>query len=100
MNAADYIYNTQEEAFRVNISMGLILRDIDQGSYRYFIPAHNSTFFDFPIVISSRRDLQKLRHELQNLDLEKYVRHNRPNTKLQPHFITNINFYVTNIGKF
>lgn len=34
------IFNNENQAFRINISFGMILRKVKTGEYRYFIPHH------------------------------------------------------------
>ena len=47
------IYEQQTMAFKLNISLGFILRKIETGEYRYFAPNTNQTMWALPHLISS-----------------------------------------------
>ncbi len=95
MEQLEQIYSKQDTVFKVNISLGLILRRVDAGDsddddvYRYFIPFDNSTLFSYPLVVSNKHDLKKIHRRLSKLDFEAYIKAQRPNTKWKPYLITN-----------
>ena len=91
----DHIYDNQQSSFRVNMSLGFILRDRNGENYRYFIPYENSYLLPANATVTNYRDLQALVEQLQNMDIQNYLRNQRPNSSLLPYVITNIVFYVT-----
>lgn len=50
MNHAQRIYDRQNNAFRLNLEFGLILRHTETGEYRYFRPHANESLFQRPDV--------------------------------------------------
>lgn len=93
------IYDNETEGFKLNMSLGMILRNTQDGSYRYFVPAEQNMIFDRPITITRRAQLRRIINKLKKLDLTgDYIRANRESTKWQPHLITNINYYVSKTG--
>ena len=50
----NYIFEDQDYAFILNLAVGLILRNVENGSYRYFAPASNVRLFRSPILISKQ----------------------------------------------
>ena len=47
------IFQQQDNAFKINFGFGMILKNIENGSYRYFSAASNVLVFDHPVSISS-----------------------------------------------
>ena len=80
MSHLDEIYEDNRFCFKVNISIGLLLQHLETGSIRYFVPYHNETVFYVPIYVRSRRELDRIRSRLEQLDVIQYVRKQRPNT--------------------
>ena len=91
------IYEQQSTAFKINLSFGLILYNIDTKSYRYFIPFHNSRAMKFPRLISGRRSITLMMNTLKKMDIIELARKDRPSSAWSLAFITNINYYVYNM---
>ena len=88
------IYSEEDNAFRLNIALGLLLRDIKSGEYRYYIPYENEMLFPSPKTISSRRDLNRVLENLRQLDVRDYVNNRKPTSSLKPQFVTNVTYNV------
>ena len=88
------IYNDTNFAFKINLSLGLILRHIRTLEYRYFIPYYNQNIFNVPILISRREDLSSLRERLSEVDIRTYMLRQRKNTAWKPWCITNVNVEI------
>ena len=92
------IYQTQEETFKINASVGMILQHLETKEYRYFVPYRNIQVFSSPITVSNHNDFQQLKDKFSELDLEEFIRQLRPNSKWKPVFISNLNYCVTRTG--
>ena len=95
-NNLESIFDSQDNAFRINLSIGMILQDITDGSFRYFIPYSNDFVLPVNEVISNRRDLNRVISKFENLDMRYYVNTLRPKSSLKPFYVTNLAFYVYN----
>ena len=97
MSHLETIYEDNDYAFKLNISLGIILQHLDTGSLRYFVPYHNKTIFSVPVYVRSRRDLDRIRARLSQLDVTEYARRQRPNTQWKPLMVTNVVYeiYIT-----
>lgn len=84
------IYQESDVCFKINVSLGIILQEINQGTYRYFVPYHNETLLTVPMYIRNRRGLDRLRIRLSQLDIAEYAKRQRPNTKWKPVMLTNV----------
>lgn len=93
-NHLNTIYDNENEAFKVNVSIGIILRDVATGQYRYWIPYSNYSLFDTPEVVSNRAQLNRVIAKLLKLDIREYVNLLKSDSSLKPIFITNIMYYV------
>ncbi len=88
------IYLSQPNAYKINMAFGIILRNIQTSELRYYIPYENSTFFDTPKTIANEKNLNKVLKQIQGKDLLDEVMNLRPNSKWQPMYITNVNYYL------
>ncbi len=55
-----HIYDRQQHSFRINISLGMILRHVETGELRYFRPFSNQSVFDEPIYVTKRSDVARI----------------------------------------
>ena len=94
MSCLKSIFDQQKHSFVFNISLGVILRNVENSEYRYYIPYKNANIFQENIRISSIHDLSRVRRQLERIDIDNYAQQQRENTKWSVHLITNILFYV------
>ena len=80
MQAANEIYDRQNNAFRLNLEFGLILVHSETGEYRYFKPNHNQELFTRPIYVSKRPHLNRLLLRMRQLNITYYILRQRPDT--------------------
>ena len=74
MSHLNEIYQDNNFAFKVNISLRLILQHLESGSLRYFVPYHNESLFSVPVYVRSRRDVDRIRTRISQLDVSEYAR--------------------------
>lgn len=98
MRQIESIYDLRQSAFKINISLGLILQNVETGVFRFFVPYHNESIFLFPQLISNRNDIDKIRKKLAALDILNYFQKQRPSTKWKPVMITNVLYQVYKTG--
>jgi len=94
MNALRSVFKQQSEAFKLNISLGLILKNKETDEYRYFIPYNNTSLFEENQTVTSIHSLQNIEQLLRNMDIEDYAHKQRPDTKWRVHMITNMMMFV------
>ena len=95
MEQVNEIYNTENKSFKLNLTFGLILQNRETKEYRYFKPYKNEEVFPRPLYITNRKDLKKLEQKLRELDVNKYVLNQRPNSKYIPTLVTNVKWWVS-----
>ncbi len=92
MDAVENIYTRQTHSFRINLSFGVILRNIETDEYRYFRPYSNTEVLAQPFHIVRHSDLLKLRKQLDTMSLTDHILTQRPDTKWKPVLVTNVVF--------
>ena len=73
MNQVNDIYDRQNHAFKLNLIFGLILKNTETGTYRYFKPYTKEYVFDRPMYISIRKDLKKIKSKFQQMNITTYI---------------------------
>ena len=92
------VFVRQSTAFKLNISFGFILRNVETGELRYFHTSYNNhRFFEVPHLIRNQDDVDRFLTEFNTQDLLEFVRQQRPDTKWIVHLLTNVTFYVNKI---
>ena len=93
------IFRQQTTAFKINLSFGFILRNVETGELRYYHSSqNNSRFFYVPHLIRTEEDLERFLEELSRHDMLEYIRQQRPDTKWVVHLLTNVAFYVNKVN--
>ena len=93
------LYEQENESFKLNITFGLMLKNITTKEHRYFVPHHNRLVFENETEqISNLKDLERVKEKLRVFDLETYFKTTRTDTKSKLAFVTNIVYYATKSG--
>ena len=87
--------SSKQRAFKLNISLGFILRNIETGEYRYFAPNMNQTMWTLPHLISSRQSLNMVENRLRDMNVLEHLQASKPNSQWKPFLVTNVVFDVT-----
>ena len=89
------IFNRQRQAFKINMSYGYILRNVETGELRYYHSSlNNHRYFDVPPLISNRDDLDEFIRRVQEASPSDYAIRGRPTTKWTVVAVTNVTFYL------
>ena len=87
------IFRAQGNAFKINLSFGLILSNVETGEKRYYYPSQNGLIFDQPLVVADEADLQIVLLRVGETDFLEYVRQQKPNSKWCIALLINVAFY-------
>ena len=88
----------QNNAFKINLSLGMILRNSETGRFKYFIPYENETVLSNPYTISRDANIRPLTLKLKKLDIRTYVDRHSPDSSWKPFMVTNIVYRVYPTG--
>ena len=84
--------------FKVNFAFRFILRNAETGALQYHHPsANNNLVLEQPFLVSNQADLERLYHQISNIDFLEWVRQQRPNSKWMVDLITNVSWFVWKI---
>ena len=92
------IYQSEATVFKLNLSGGIILRNKYSSELTYFIPFSNLEYFPEPVLITNRKDLQKLEERMKKIDFLEHALLLRPDSRYKPVLVTNLKFIVTKIN--
>ena len=81
-------------SIRFNMSLGFTLVDSQSGRYRYFLPHHNTPYFEQPRFIRNHNDWDDILHALTFESLITNIIHHRENSRWKPILVTNVQFYL------
>ena len=89
------IFIHETHSFKLNLSFGLILQNVQDLSYRYYYPLQQDPMLDSPVLISTIQDTESLMDRLVQMDLlDSILKGRRPDTKSKLRQIASVVFYV------
>ena len=77
----DHFFNNLKCAAKVNLAFGFILKNIEDGGFRYFYAHENNTLLDRSKLVCTHDDLAKLKEFLNKTDVIESCSRERMNTK-------------------
>ena len=92
-----FIYNVQKNAYKLNLSFGFILQQIETKELRYYYPQQNDKAFKLPAFITSERDLTPFVDRISNLDVINHITRERPTTKWVVFKLCNVRYSLFNM---
>ena len=89
----DHFLNNLKVAAKVNLAFGFILKDIEDGGFRYFYAHENNTLLNRSKLVCTR-DLAKLNDFLNKTDVTESCSRERKNTKWRFYKLTNLTVFA------
>ena len=86
----DHFFNNLKSAAKVNVALGFILKNIEDGGFRYFYAHEDNTLLDRSKLVCTHDDLAKLKHFLNKTDVIESCSRERMNTKWRFYKLTNL----------
>ena len=86
----DHFFNNLKRAAKVNLAFGFILKNIEDGGFRYFYAHENNTLLDRSKLVCMHDDLAKLKVFLNKTDVIETCSRERTNTKWRFYKLTNL----------
>ena len=90
----DRFLNNLKCAAKVNLAFGFILKNIEDGGFRYFYARENNTLLDRSKLVCSHDDLTKLKNFLNQTDVIESCSRERTNTKWRFYKLTNLTVFA------
>ena len=89
----DHFFFNLKRAARVNLVSGFVLKNIEDGGFRYFNAHENNTLLDRSKLVCTHDDLSNLKDCLNKTDLTESCSRERMNTKGKFYKLTNLTVF-------
>ena len=89
-----FFFNNLKCAAKVNLASGFILKNIEDGGFRYFYLHENNTLLDRSKLVCTHDDLAKLKRFFNKTDVNKSCSRERMNTKWRFYKLTNLTIFA------
>ena len=93
------IYKNAKGAFKINASLGLLLKNRENGELRYFAPGPNLVSHERPVFIHNNQTFNAFVQDMKGRDLFEWSTRSRPTTKFVVLQITNVLYEVTRTSR-
>ena len=90
----DHFFNNLKCAAKVNLAFGVILKNTEDGGFRYFYAHENNTLLDRYKLVCTHDDLAKLKDFLNKTDVIETCSRERMNTKWSFYKLTNLTVFA------
>ena len=90
----DNFFNNLKCAAKVNLAFGFILKNLEDGRYRYFYAHENNTLLDRSQLVCTKDDLTKLKNIVNQTDVIESCTRERMNTKWKFYKLTNLTVFA------
>ena len=90
----DHFFNNLKFAAKVNLALGLILKNKEDGGFRYFYAHENNTLLDRSKLVCTQDDLAKLQDFLNETDIIESCSRERMNTTWKFYKLTSLTVFA------
>ena len=88
------VFESLKCAAKINIALGFVLRNQENGQYRYFYAHENNTLFEKSHLLCTRGDLTTIQDKVDHCDLLEMCARERTNTKWKFCLLTNVTIFA------
>ena len=90
----DRFFNNLKCAAKVNLAFGFILKNIEDGGFRYFYAHENNTLPDRSKLVCTHDDLAQLKNFLNKTDVVESCSRDKMNTNWKFYMLTNLTVFA------
>ena len=90
----DAVFDTLKCAAKLNMAFGFVLKNVEDGSCRYYYAHENNTLLDRSKLVATKEDLSKIKTILSNSDVIEACMRERANTKWRFYKLTNFTVFA------
>ena len=90
----DCVLDKLKYVAKLNLALGFILKNIEDGKFRYFDAHENNTLLEQSILVSNKDDMAKLKEILKKTDVIESCTEERSNTKWRFFKLTNLTIFA------
>ena len=82
-------------AAKVSLALGFVLRNVEDGSYRYFYAQEKSLSLERSLLVANKEDMTEFPQRLDDLNVVELSTRERSSTKWNMLFTTNVTIFVS-----
>ena len=90
----DLVFNDLKCAAKVNLAFGFVLKNVEDGSWRYFYAHEKNTLLERSKLVCTSEDITNLKEKLQKMDIVDLCTRERANTKWKFYKMTNLTVFA------
>ena len=90
----DYVFKERKCAAKVNLALGFVLKNIEDGMFRYFYAHENNTIMEKSKLVCTPADFVNLKEKFQKMDIIGLCTRERANTKWKFYKLTNLTIFA------
>ena len=90
----DLVFNGLKCAAKVNLAFGFVLKNVEDGSCRYFYAHENNTLMERSKLVCTPDDITNLIEKIQKMDIVDLCTRERANTKWKFYKLTNLTAFA------
>ena len=91
----DYVFKVLKCAAKVKLAFRFVLKNVEDGSSRYFYAHENNTVMETSKVLCSQIDMTNLKDRMQRIDIVDVCTRERSNTKWKVYKLTNLTIFAS-----
>ena len=81
-------------AAKVSLALGFVLRNVEDGSYRFFYAHENSLLLERSLLIANKEDMTEFQQRLDDLNIVELSTRERSSTKWKLLYTTNVTIFA------
>ena len=90
----DLVFKALKCAAKVNLACGFVLKNVEDGSCRFFYAHENNTLMERSKLVCTPDDITNLKEKLQKMDIVDLCTRERANTKWKFYKLTNLTVFA------
>ena len=90
----DYVFKKVKRAAKVYLAFGFVLKNVEEGSCRYFYAHENNTVMERSNLVCTQADMTNLKDRMQKMDIVDICTREKANTKWKVYKLTNLTFFA------
>ena len=91
----DYVFKELKCAAKVNLAFGFVLKNVEDGSCRYFNAHENNTVMERSKLVCTQADMTNLKDRMSKMDIVDICARERSNTKWKFYKLTNLTIFAS-----
>ena len=93
----DHVFNQLESTAKVNLAFGFVVKNIENGTCRYFSAHEINTVIEMSKLVCNHDDMVNLKEKMQEIETVDHCTRERAITKLRFYELTNVTIFASSL---